>query len=135
MVQPAPRTVAFAIHGPIARDDLPGLCDRVCALLEANRVDVAFCEVSGVGVDAVTVDALARLQLAACRHGCQVRLRGASVELLELVAFMGLGDVLPDDEALLRVEARRQAEAREEGVGVEEERELDDPAVLDLENL
>ena len=26
----------FLIWGPIARDDLPGLCDRVCALLSAN---------------------------------------------------------------------------------------------------
>ena len=53
-------------------------------------------EVNGVEPDAVTVDALARLQLAAQRHSCQVRLRDASPELLELVAFMGLSDVLPD---------------------------------------
>jgi hypothetical protein len=36
------------------------------------------------------------LQLAAGRRGCQVRLRGASSELVELLAFMGLRDVLPD---------------------------------------
>ena len=89
-------TVAFAIEGPIARDDLPGLCDRVCALLQESRAGVALCDVRGVDVDAVTVDALCRLQLAARRHGCQVRLRHASSELLELVAFMGLEDVLPD---------------------------------------
>ena len=89
-------TFAFTIEGPIARTDLPGLCDRVCTLLERNTADVAFCDVSGVDVDAVTVDALARLQLAAHPHGCQVRLRHASEELLELVAFMGLGDVLSD---------------------------------------
>ena len=86
----------FAIWGPIARDDLPGLCDRVCALLEQNGAGVALCDVSGVGVDAVTVDALARLQLGARRHGCRVRLQHASSELLELVAFMGLTDVLSD---------------------------------------
>ena len=86
----------FAIWGPIAREDLPGLCDRVCALLEQNGAGVTLCDVSGVDVDAVTVDALARLQLAARRHGCQVRLRQASSELLELVAFMGLSDVLTD---------------------------------------
>ena len=91
-----PRTVAFAIGGPIARADLPGLCERVCALLARTRADVALCDVSGVDPDAVTVDALARLQLGAQRHGCQVRLRRASQELLELVAFMGLADVLPD---------------------------------------
>ena len=49
----------------------------------------------GVHADAVAIDALARLQLAAQRRGCQVRLRGASVELRDLVAFMGLRDVLP----------------------------------------
>lgn len=89
-------SVAFVIYGPINRTDLPGLCDRVCALLSERAVDVAVCDVAGVDPDAVTVDALARLQLAARRHGCQVRLRDASDELVELVAFMGLTDVLPD---------------------------------------
>jgi ABC-type transporter Mla MlaB component len=92
----APRTIAFAIGGPITRADLPGLCGRVCALLEESGPSVALCDVSSMEADAVTVDALARLQLAARRYGCQVRLRGASDELLDLVAFMGLRDVLPD---------------------------------------
>ena len=96
MAAPAPQTVAFAIYGPIARADLAGLCDRVCALLDQSGADVALCDVTGVEPDAVTVDALARLQLAARRKSCQVRLRHASDELLELVAFMGLRDVLPD---------------------------------------
>jgi hypothetical protein len=53
-------------------------------------------DVSKVEPNAVTIDAIARLQLAARRQGCQVRLCHASSELLELVAFMGLRDVLPD---------------------------------------
>jgi ABC-type transporter Mla MlaB component len=96
MASGAPQTIAFAIDGPIARDDLPGLCERVCALLEESGAGVARCDVAGIDPDAVTVDALARLQLAARRHGCQVRLRNPSDELLELLAFMGLLDVLPD---------------------------------------
>jgi ABC-type transporter Mla MlaB component len=52
--------------------------------------------VRNVDVDAVTIDALARLQLAARRHDCRVRLRNASDELRELIAFMGLCDVLPE---------------------------------------
>jgi len=96
MAASAPRAIALAITGPIARADLPGLCERVCGLLEASDAGVAVCDVSGVGPDAVTVDALARLQLAARRYSCQVRLCHASNELLELVAFMGLRDVLPD---------------------------------------
>jgi hypothetical protein len=90
----APNTVAFAIRGPIARADLPGLCDRVCSLLTAARADVALCDVCDVEPDAVTVDALARLQLAARRNGCRIQLRGASPDLCRLVAFMGLSDVL-----------------------------------------
>ncbi len=60
----------FTVWGPIARSDLAGLCDRVCGVLAAAAgAPVAVCEVRGVEPDAVTVDALARLQLAAGRAG------------------------------------------------------------------
>lgn len=94
----APKTVGLAIRGPITRADLPGLCNRVCALFGNAPGAIVLCDVHAVEPDAVTVDALCRLQLAARRHGCQVRLRHASRELLELVEFMGLTDVLPDRE-------------------------------------
>jgi ABC-type transporter Mla MlaB component len=90
-----PGAVAFAVTGPVRLTDLPGLCERVCGVLAATHPDVAVCDVHGVEADGVTVEALARLQLAARRHGCRVLLRNASQELLELVAFMGLRDVLP----------------------------------------
>jgi ABC-type transporter Mla MlaB component len=96
MAPAAPETIAFDIRGPIARADLPGLCARICSLFERNGGGVVLCDVTGVEPDAVAVDALARLQLAARRHGYQVRLRNASGGLLELIAFMGLRDVLPD---------------------------------------
>ena len=96
MTTAEPRAIAFTIHGPIERADLPGLRDRVCALLQRARPEVAYCEVGGIDPDAVTVDALARLQLAAKRRACQIRLRGASDELRALVAFMGLADVIVD---------------------------------------
>jgi ABC-type transporter Mla MlaB component len=88
--------ITFAVWGPITGADLPGLCNRICTLLERSEASVAFCSVDGVGADAGTVDALARLQLAARRRGCQVRLRHASDDLRDLLAFMGLQDVLPD---------------------------------------
>ena len=94
MSSAAPRTLDFAIYGPIDRGDLPGLCERVCGLLAARGADVVRCDVRGVEPDAVTVDALARLQLAARRNGCRVTLRNASAELRALVGFMGLRDVL-----------------------------------------
>ena len=86
----------FTIWGPIAREDLPGLCDRVCTLLTESGGGDLGCDVDGVDADAVTVDALARLQLAARRQGCRIHLRNASHDLLDLVAFMGLRDVLTD---------------------------------------
>ena len=95
MPTPGSHEVAFAIRGPITRADLPGLCDRVCAVLRASG-DLVACDVCGVEPDAVTVDALARLQLAARRLGCCVELRNASSELLELVELMGLTHVLAD---------------------------------------
>jgi ABC-type transporter Mla MlaB component len=93
MAAPA-HSITFAITGPITRDDLPGLCNRVCALLEQSSASVAFCDVIGVDIDAVTVDALARLQLGARRRECTVRLLNASAELIALVAFMGLENVI-----------------------------------------
>ena len=102
MPTPGSQPVAFAISGPITRADLPGLCDRVCRLLSGTDAELALCDVTGVTCDAVTVDALARLQLAARRQGCRVCLCNASDELRALVAFMGLTDVFaerPSDEA------------------------------------
>jgi ABC-type transporter Mla MlaB component len=88
-------SVAFSIRGPIMRADLPGLCARVTAKLDGCSGRIVRCDVSGVEPDAVAIDALARLQLAARRRGCRVRLCNASAALLDLVAFMGLENVLP----------------------------------------
>ena len=50
-----------------------------------------ICDVGAlVDPDAVAVDALAQLQLTTRRLGCRMRLRDPSVELLELIVFMGL---------------------------------------------
>ena len=96
MAASTPRTIAFAVAAPVARTDLLGLCARVSALLEASGAEVAFCDVGGLAADVVTVEALARLQLAARQHGSRVRLRNASPELRDLVALMGLREVLSE---------------------------------------
>ena len=70
--------------------------------------------------DLGTVDALARLRLAARRSGLELRLTHVPDELRELITFLGL------DEAL-GLEPRREAEEGEQRLGVEEERQLDDP--------
>ena len=75
--------------------------------------------VSSLPADAAAVDLLARLQLAARRHGSELRLAGASQALRELIAFCGLESALPG-------ELERQSEQREEPLGVQEERQLGD---------
>jgi anti-anti-sigma regulatory factor len=51
-------------------------------------------DVGALAADAVTIDVLAHLQLAAQRLGCRVQLRNVSDELQELIAFTGLAEVL-----------------------------------------
>ena len=58
---------------------------------------VVVCDVGGLEASAVTVDALARLQLTARPYGLSLRLRNAPVELVELIGFMGLEDVLREE--------------------------------------
>ena len=81
-----------------------------------------WCDVRALPADAAALDALARLQLAASRAGCELRLCHASAELRCLISFCGLDEVL-------RVEVERQPEQREERLRVQEERQLGDPPV------
>jgi ABC-type transporter Mla MlaB component len=95
MAAARPSTIVFTIAGPIDCSDLPGLCERVRALLELSGAEVALCDIDElVAPDAVTIDALARLQLAARRAGCRIELRRAPGELHELLVFAGLDDVV-----------------------------------------
>jgi ABC-type transporter Mla MlaB component len=126
-----PRTEASAIvleiSGPIARADIPGLCRRVRRQLEGRGADVLICDVATlVDPDAVTVDALARLQLTARRSGCRVRLYRAGVYLEELLSLMGLDDVVPAWSALPGL-PRGQAEEGEPARRIEEEADPGDP--------
>lgn len=88
------RVVLLSLGAPLERSDLPGLLERTRGLLEDQTIAELCCEVSGLPPDAVAVDALAQLALAARRRGCRLWLSGASRELLALVRFMGLEEVL-----------------------------------------
>jgi ABC-type transporter Mla MlaB component len=99
-----PHTIAFAVGGPIDRSDLRGLSERVTALLERSGPALVVCDVGEAAADAVTVDALARIQLAARRHDCRLCLRHASTELAALIRFVGLADVLPAEPLRLELE-------------------------------
>jgi len=63
-----------------------------CRLLD--RADDALCDAADAPPTLESVDALARLRLAASRRGCRLHVRNASRELRELVALAGLDDVL-----------------------------------------
>ena len=86
------------------------------------RSSTILCDVRGLAPDLAAVAALARLQLAARRVGLVIRVSHASSELRSLIVFVGLNEVL-------RVETGGEVEEREDRLGVEEERELGDPAV------
>lgn len=67
---------------------------RVCGFFSRCAGSTVSCDVSGVPADAVTVEALARLQWVARKYGCTVVLQRADDELRGLVTLMGLSHVL-----------------------------------------
>lgn len=92
---PGPGTLVLVLGGPIARADIPALCDRVRAVLSRSDAEVVVLDVSGVSdPDAVTLDVLARVVLAARRLGRQVWVRNAGEQLRELVTLAGLWDIM-----------------------------------------
>ncbi|AQU66861.1 STAS domain-containing protein [Streptomyces niveus] len=95
----ATRTILLAVRGPITAADVPQLCDQLAARLRESDATDAVCDVGALGrPTAVTVNALARLQLVARRRGCRIRLSGAGPELLLLLELVGLTEVFRADE-------------------------------------
>ncbi len=116
-----PSVTVFVLGGPIARGDIPALCERARASLEGSDLGAIVFDVAElVDPDAVTVDALARLQLMARRLGGRIRLQHPYGELRDLIALMGLSEALPP-VAALRLEPREKTEQREQARGIEEE--------------
>ena len=121
--------IELGTSGRVDRADIPGLCERARFLLKSETADELVCDVGAiVAPDAVAVDALARLQLTARRLGRELRVRRASRELQDLVAFMGLSGVVSLG-AGSGLEPGRQTEEREQRVRVKEERDPADPAI------
>ncbi|MFE5030991.1 STAS domain-containing protein [Streptomyces sp. NPDC001797] len=109
----------LVLSGPVARDEVPGLCDDVRELLAAGEARVVVCEVGGLGPPGLgAVDLLARLELTARRAGGRIRLRDPDPALRSLLRFLGL-----------RLQVEGEAEEREPALGVEEEVEPGQPAV------
>jgi hypothetical protein len=121
---PSHARVSIVPIGPVlSPSDVPALCDGIRVAPPEETVDVV-CDASALSQpDLGTIDGLARLALALRRLGYDIRLDPAPSELTGLLALVGLADVVRCAGSV--VEARREAEHREELRGVEEE---DDPA-------
>ena len=105
-----PSTVVLALRPPIARDEIRGLCERAAELLRGTAARTIVCDVGAIAVpDAVVVDALARLQLTAVRHGAEIRVRHAARDLSDLLELTGLCQILKECDGS-GVESRREPE-------------------------
>ena len=83
------------IGAPTSAAELSVLSRRLRTLMAEGQADLVICDVGGLtDPDAATVEGLARLQLAAHRMGCDVRLLNASEELHGLLALTGLCEVV-----------------------------------------
>ena len=97
----------------------------VCLVVQAERIIIVL-DASGITTaDEATLDALARLQLTACRLGASIRLRNARPELLDLLSLTGLAGVIEADSG---IDSDRLPEQRKE-VGVDEEVDPRDAAL------
>ena len=90
-----PRSVVLVVDGPLGARAVAGLCAQVRAVVRSG-VEVVTCDVGRITEpDAGAVDAVARLQLTARRHGGSVRLRRVSRDLRRLLDLAGLRHVIP----------------------------------------
>ena len=109
----------LVLAGSVTRDEVAGLCDDVRALLDATGARVVVCDVRGIGPPGLgTIDALARMQLAARRAGGRIGLRHPDLALRALLDLVGLA-----------FEVEGQAEEGEPAGGVEEAVEPGDPVL------
>jgi ABC-type transporter Mla MlaB component len=95
---PDRQAAILALDGPVDRAGIPAFCERALERIERSDEDPVVCDLGRVArPDAVTVEALARLQLEARRLGRRLAFRDARGDLRDLVAFVGLDRVLPCD--------------------------------------
>ncbi|ATL30043.1 STAS domain-containing protein [Streptomyces formicae] len=113
------------IAGPLRPGDVPPLCEQVAAARHGPGGSDVICDVTDVTTaDLSTVDAIARLHLAARRAGGRIRLRNPAPALLALLGLVGIVELLG-----LVVEVEGNAEQREPPRGVQEAVEAGDTAL------
>jgi hypothetical protein len=121
---PEPST-GLLVLAAIGDGDVAMLCERLRAVIVASDAEVVVCDVGALPANARTIEAVARLQLTARRLGRRIRLQRASHDLEQLLAFVGLADVVAVGPGLRG--RRRHAEQREHPCRVEERVDGDDP--------
>jgi hypothetical protein len=115
------------VDAPIRMSSVPSLCERVRAALQASTTKRVDCDVGSVAdADVVAVEAFARMQLAARRLGGSVRFQRVSAEMVELLALVGLDNVLLADFGGTD-ELPGETEQGEQRGGIEERVDLADP--------
>jgi hypothetical protein len=93
-----PPVYRFIIRWPVGHEDLPGIAARLVRELRGRAPGLLVCNLAAAPaagtIDAVAVDAVARLALTARRCRWTVRLDSVPAELAGLIAMMGLTSVL-----------------------------------------
>ena len=136
--RPGSGGTVLVMIGPVTRDAIPAVCERARRLLEGCDAGPVVCDVGALAEpDAITIDALARLQLTARRLGRRVELRRTCDELEDLLELTGLREVLTGGGPAVgsAVEAWGEPELWEQALGVEEETDPCDPTLRELEDL
>ncbi|RBM23599.1 sulfate transporter [Streptomyces sp. PT12] len=128
--RPAVRGQLFVIRGPVARDDVPGICERLSAHVRRGGMGDVTVDVAEVGgANAVALEVVARLRLTAKRLGCGIRFVNMRAGLPGLVGWLGLGEVGLGEVGLGEVglgEVGGEAEEGEQPCRVEEGVDPDD---------
>jgi hypothetical protein len=121
--------VVLTVDAPVSDAEVPDLCAAVERLLAQHEIRLVTCDIGAiVDPDLATLDAVARMALAARRVGASIEFRNACPGLLDLLELAGLTDVVRLVGRTSGVEVGRQAEDGEQRLGVEEEVEADDLA-------
>ena len=138
--------VRIVLPGRLGDPEIAWECERLRGLLASGET-VCYDAGGLTTPDGGTLEALARLQLTARRHGTLISLCNAPGPLVDLLFVAGLLEVLPlqPGDGLPGFEPRGEAEEREQrlradrrpaehgldeldGVGLEEEAQPGDPA-------
>jgi hypothetical protein len=117
----------------LTADDVDAVVCRVSALLATSPVAELVVDARSAPADLRALDAVARLALAARRHGAAFAVRCAAPDLVRLLALTGLSDVVPLVAGSV-LDGLGEPEPREQP-GVEEVVQVPDPAVRDLDDL